>query len=102
MNTEKKFYIDCKHVKMCYPRNVSERVDNLGVLEQYKDQKYTLKEINEIIADLIIKSPYISNSMYLKISVSSNLGYHHILNIRNYEYDKQKQVENPEIGYLYS
>lgn len=101
MNNEKKFYIDCNAVKMCYPHGVSKRVDNLGVLERYKDKKYTLKEINEIIAELIVKNPYISNSMFIKISVSSNLGYHHMLNIRNYEYGKQKQVENPEIGYLY-
>lgn len=99
---EKRFYIDFKSIRMCYPSEVSKVVTNFGVLEQYKDKKYTMKEINEIIANLIMKNPYISNSMSIKINILNGMGYHHILDIKNYDYKNQSRDKGfKEIGFLY-
>lgn len=98
---ERLFYIDFKTIRMCYPREVSEYVVDYGVLKQYKDKKYTLKEINEIAAELIVKMPYISNSMHIKINIMSNRSYHHMLVINNYDYDKQEREKDSRIKYLY-
>lgn len=96
---KKRFYIDTKSVKYCYPRSVSRFVEDLGVLEEYKDKKYTLDEINQIIADLIIRQPYMKGSMSIKISISSNLGYHHILDFKNYWYDEQEPSNDKSIHF---
>ena len=98
---ERLFYIDFRTIRMIYPRQVSTYVEDYGILEQYKDKKYTLKEINEIVADLVTKTPYINNSMDIKINIMSNRGYHHMLVIRNYDYDKQEREKDPRIKFLY-
>lgn len=100
---EKKFYININVMKYCYPSSVSRFVEetNFGVLEQYKNKNYTLQEINEIIAELIMKQPYIPGSMTLKLSVSSNLGYHHILDFKNYWYKEEKQSDDQVIRFRF-
>lgn len=98
--TDRRFYIDFSTIQLCYPKEVSKWVTDFGELEQYKDQKYTLKEINEIIAQLVVKSPYIENSMHIKIQVMG-IGYHHTLNFKNYNYSQQKREENPRIKFLF-
>jgi hypothetical protein len=85
---------------MCYPYEISKRINDFGVLEQYKDKKYTMAEINQIVADLIMKNPYISNSMFIKICVMSGMGYHHILDIKNYNYSKQERTDK-EVRFQY-
>ena len=100
IENEKRFYIDFNTIKMLYPKEVSKPVTNFGVLEKYKDKKYTMKEINEIIAELVVKRPFISNSMNIHINVMG-IGYHHMLDIKNYNYDKQKRTDVEEVGFLY-
>jgi len=100
IENEKRFYIDFNTIKMIYPREVSKKVTNFGVLEQYRDKKYTMKEINEIIAELITKRPFISNSMSIHINVMG-IGYHHMLDIKNYNYDKQNRIDNAKVEFLY-
>ena len=98
---DKKFYIDFSHITRIYPRETSKRVQNFGVLEQFKDNKYTLREINEIIAELMVKTPFIKGSMEIKLTVNSNRGYHHILVFKNYEYEKQNREDSEKIGFLF-
>lgn len=101
IENQKRFYIDFNTIKMIYPFEVSKKVTHFGVLEPYRDQKYTLKEINAIIADLIQKTPYIEGSMRIHMSVKNGMGYHYILDINNYRYDEQKRSEQKEIQFLY-
>jgi len=101
LENEKRFYIDFNSIRMCYPYEVSKKVSNFGVLNEYKDKKYTLKEINDIIATLITKTPYVANSMSLHVNIMNGLGYHYILDINNYNYGKQVQTEEKEIHFLY-
>lgn len=72
---------------------------NFGVLEEYRDKKYTLKEMNEIIAGLIIKQPFVTGSMNLKIAIYNGMGYHHILDFKNYFYKEEGRTENEEISF---
>ena len=97
---DKRFYINLKTTKMCYPSSIRTSVKNYGVLSKYENKKYTLHEINAIVAELIIKQPFISNSMFLEIYIMNGGGYHHILNISNYEYKNQKREKAPEIKFL--
>ena len=102
---DKKFYIDLNSIKRCYPSSIRTNVKNYGVLSKYENKKYTLREINAILAELIIKQPFISNSMFLEIKIMkiNNMNeesYHHILSINNYEYKDQKREKAPEIKFL--
>jgi len=99
------FYIDCDHISICYPCKTRQYLDNLGVLEQYKNKKYSLEEINKIIADIIIKTPFVNNSMNLDINVCYSdgkaKGFHHIISIKNYWYENQQKEDKPEIKYMF-
>lgn len=92
-----KYFIDCDHITICYPYETTQKLKYIGVLEQYRGKKYSLKEINVIIADLIIKTPYVDNAMGLEIHVlwteKNVTGYHHLLSFKNYWYEKQKRTE---------
>lgn len=98
---DKKFYINFDYITRIYPKEISKRVSNFGVLEKYKDKKYTLKEVNEIIAELIVKTPFIEGSMEIELSVMSNRGYHHMLVFKNYEYSNQNRTNSEEIKFLF-
>ena len=101
LQKDRHFYIDFQTIRMIYPNQVSKCVEDYGVLNRYKDKKYTLKGINEIAAELIMKMPYINNSMDIKINIMSNRGYHHMLVIKNYDYNKQSREEAPMIKFLH-
>ena len=98
---DKKFYIDLSSIKMCYPSAISTGVKKYGVLSKYENKKYTLHEMNAIVAELIVKQPFISNSMVLEINIMNAGSYHHMLNIKNYEYKNQKREKAPEIKFMY-
>lgn len=98
---EKVFYIDFDTMKICYPYEISERVTGFGVLEQYRNKKYTLKEINEIIAELVIRTPFISNSMSLYMTVYGMNRIHFMLNIPNYEHENQNKEYKPEVKFMF-
>ena len=97
---DKKFYINLNTIEMCYPSSIRTKVKNHGVLSKYENKKYTLREINAIVAELIIKQPFISNSMFLEIKIMNEGSYHHSLSINNYEYKDQKREKEPEIKFL--
>lgn len=99
---EKVFYIDFDFMKMCYPYEINESVTGFGVLEPYRNKKYTLKEINEIIAELVIRTPYISHSMGLYMTVYGPMHkIHFMLSIPNYEHDNQSKEKQPEVKFMF-
>lgn len=103
---EKVFFFDLSRIRTLYPYQISEKVDGLGVLEQYRDKKYNLKEVNEIIADLIIKTPYIPNAMYLDVDVlfydeEGVMNIHHSLTFHNHNFEDQERQEVQSILFLY-
>lgn len=98
---DKNFYINFNHITRTYPKEISKVVNNFGVLEKYRDKKYTLKEVNEIISQLIVKTPFILGSMEIKMDIMSNCGYHHILVFKNYEYHSQNRTDKEEIKFLF-
>ena len=101
-HNDKIFYIDFDSIRTCYPYDVSRSVkSNLGELEKHRDKKYTMLEMNRIIARLIQNPPYVSGSMDIKICVMRGRAYHHILDFKNYDYKNQTREENPTIKFLY-
>lgn len=102
--TETTFYLDLDYVTYCYPYKVSKVTRNLGVLNKYIGKEYTEKEINKIVAEFMVKKPYVNNSMDLNINVmyrkDSTIGYYHTLSFRNLDFDTQIRT-NDEIKFLY-
>lgn len=101
MKKEKQFYIDFDHISTVFPSRISEKVSNFGPLSIHQDELYTLEQINEIIAKLIVKTPYIPGYMDITLIVMNKHGYHHILTFKNYDYAKQKKSETKSIEFLY-
>lgn len=103
MNPEKDavFYLDLKYAKMIYPYSVSRVIENLGVLDQYRNKMYTRSEINKIIYDLLERNVFIPNSMEIRINVMANNGYYQMLTIKNFGYEKQEKTEEAVVQFKY-
>lgn len=88
-----KYYIEVKSITYCYPYEVDKKVTDYGVLNKYIGKEFSRKEIDKIIAKMIINHPYIDNSMNLKLSVMRKTekfkSFYHILDFRNYNYENQ-------------
>ena len=89
------YYIDEKSIRYCYPYGTDQTVkeQNYGVLSNYIGKKFTRDEMDQIIAEMVVKHPYIENSMHLHLAVMRNRSYYYILDFHNYDYDKQDQGE---------
>lgn len=83
------YYIDEKSIRCQYPYEADKRVTDYGVLTKYIGKKFSRKEMDKIIAEMIIKHPYIDNSKCLHIAVMRNRSYYHILEFRNYKYENE-------------
>lgn len=83
------FYIDEKSIKYCYPFETNKTATNYGVLEKYIGKKFSREEMDRIIAEMIIRHPYIENSMQLHLAIMRNRSYYHILEFHNYKYEKE-------------
>lgn len=86
----KEYYIN-NYITCCYPHELSKRVGRFGVLDKYIGERYSRDEIDTIIAELIIRRPYVSNSMRLTIDIMRGNNYYHMLRFKNYDYKKQKR-----------
>lgn len=90
----KKYFID-GFITYCYPYDVSKATKNYGVLSEYMGKYFNRDEVDKIICELIMKHPYVENSMYLNLSVKwtdeNVTGYYHILNFKNDNYEKQSK-----------
>ena len=97
----KKYFID-DFITYCYPYDVSHMTQNYGVLSDYIGKYFNRDEIDEIICELIMRHPYVENSMSLHLSVQwtdgNTVGYYHILDFSNDNYEQQKRG-NLEIKY---
>jgi len=104
MSQTKPCFIDFNFITRIFPREVSKKVKQFGVLTSYENERYTLSEMNDIIAELIRKTPYIPNAMSITIRVMYNNEYHHILTFKNYNYKQQERIQDDnqeEIQFLY-
>lgn len=102
MSNNALYYIDCKNVKTIYPGETSKKVDDLGILKQYEDKKFTLREINQITAELIVKTPYVPGAMSVEFAIKRSTGhFHHILTFKNYDYEKQTKEDSKVVKFLY-
>lgn len=90
----KQYYID-KHVTYCYPYETKKLTKEYGVLSKYIGKYFSRDEIDEIICELVMKHPYIENSMMLNLAVMWRderiVGYYHTLDFRNDNYEKQNR-----------
>lgn len=105
IQTDKIFFLDLSRLTKLYPYEVTKEVKDFGVLEKYKDQQYTLNEINQIIAELMVKQPYIPNAMHLNVRFmyrdeKNILNYHQSITFRNYFYKEQERTENDTVLFL--
>lgn len=93
------FYIDEKSIRYCYPCETEKKVTDYGVLAKYIGKRFSEREIDKIISEMILRHPYIDNSMSLHLSIMKNHSCYHILTFRNYDYNKQKKGDS-SIKYL--
>lgn len=91
---EEYYYISKRSIQYCYPCEYDKTVTEYGVLEKYIGKRYTREEMDKIIAEMIIRHPYIEGSMRLNLSVmkfNKGRSYYHMLDFRNYNYKNQKK-----------
>lgn len=88
-----KYFIEVNSITYQYPYGIDKKVTDYGVLNKYIGKEFSREEIDKIIAEMIIKHPYIDNSMNLKLSIMKKnakvQSFYHILNFRNYNYENQ-------------
>lgn len=93
-NDRKNYFFD-KYITYCFPYETWKTVKNYGVLQKYIDKKYTREEIDKIICEMIANHPYIEGSMFIKIRICKKekygVSYYHLLDFRNYQYERQKK-----------
>ena len=69
------------------------KVTDYGVLNKYIGKEFSRKEIDKIIAEMILKHPYIDNSKFIELSIMRKTAefksFYHTLNFRNYNYKNQ-------------
>jgi len=90
----KKYFID-DFITYCYPYDISKSIKDYGALSKYIGKYFNRDEMDKIICELIMKHPYVENSMWLQLSVQwieeNVTGYYHILNFKNDNYEKQNK-----------
>ena len=64
-----KYFIEVNSITYQYPYGIDKKVTDYGVLNKYIGKEFSRKEIDKIIAKMILKHPYIDNSMNLKLSI---------------------------------
>ncbi|RHO95795.1 hypothetical protein DW019_11120 [Clostridium sp. AF37-5] len=85
------YYINEKSIRYCYPYETDKKVTDYGVLAEYIGKKFSRKEMDKIIAEMILRHPYIDSSMRLYLDVMRNQSYYHMLVFHNYNYNKQEK-----------
>ena len=99
----KKYFIS-NDITYLYPHEISENVKEYGVLSAYMGKYYDRDEIDKIMCEMIMRHPYIENSVMLTFSVmyvytENNVrGYYQHFCFKNDNY-KQQTKGNLEIKY---
>lgn len=99
---EKVYYIES--VSCCMPYYTECTTYNYGVLERYIDKEYSRSGIDKIIAEMIIKHPYINGSMFVRVCIEYKYfdekrnrkikGIYHNLRFDNDNYKNQTEDGN--------
>lgn len=88
----KKYFID-DYTTYCYPYETRKSTKDYGVLSKYIGKYFNRDEADKIICELIMRHPYIENSMEVEIKImwkeKNMTGFYHILDIRNDNFEKQ-------------
>lgn len=88
---QEEYYIDENSIRYCYPYETDNKATDYGVLSNYIGKKYSRKEMDKIVAEMILRHPYIKGSMRLHLNVMRNQSYYHMLTFKNYAYKKQEK-----------
>ncbi len=92
----KKYYID-EFIAYCYPYETNKATENYGVLAKYMGKYFNRNEMDKIICELIMKHPYVENSMRLEIRIMYKderaymCGFYHILDFQNDNFKEQNR-----------
>lgn len=105
--TDKIFFIDFNSIAVLFPFEIAGPIEHYGVLEQYRDKKYTMKEMNAIIAELIEKQPYVPTAMNISIHTmytnqENETCYHHSIHFKNHLHTSQQRKEDHTIQFLFA
>lgn len=84
-----KYYINEKSIRFHYPYETDKRVSDYGVLSEYIGKSFSRKEMDEIIAEMILRHPYVEGSRNLHLAVMRNQSHYHLLEFHNYKYKAQ-------------
>ena len=91
----KQYYFD-KPMFFTYPGGCSLKVADFGVLQKYIGNYYSKTEMDRIIADMMLKHPYVSGAYELNINISKVVDantseYYHMLTFKNDNCEKQEK-----------
>lgn len=91
----KQYYFD-KPMFFTYPGGCSLKVADFGVLQKYIGNYYSKTEMDRIIADMMMKHPYVSGAYELNINISrvvdaNTSEYYHMLKFKNDNYEQQEK-----------
>lgn len=90
---KEEYYIEEKSIRYCYPCETDRRITekDYGVLTNYIGKKFTREEMDQIVSEMVLRHPYVSNAMHLHLAVMRNRSYYHILDFHNYDYKNQER-----------
>lgn len=90
---KEEYYIEKDSLRYYYPYEADRRITekDYGVLTNYIGKKFTREEMDQIISEMVLKHPYVSNAKGLHLAVMRNHSYYHILDFRNYDYENQER-----------
>ena len=88
----KKYFID-DYITYCYPYETRKSTKDYGMLSKYIGKYFNRDEADKIICELIMRHPYIENSMEVELRImweEKNItGFYHILNFKNDNFKNQ-------------
>lgn len=94
-NSKDEYYFIDEFISYCYPYECDRKTQSYGVLKKYMGNKYTREEMDRIIAELVMRHPYVSNSMSLKIRFMKQsdkiASFYCVIDFKNYDYPNQKK-----------
>ena len=103
----KKYYVGS--ISYCFPYDFRRTIQSdfggvcheelLGVLEKYSKVYMSEREADKFICDLILKHPYMEDSMELTICIMRSDGketeFYHIITIKNDSYSTNNKIYKP-------
>lgn len=99
----KQYYFN-DYISFRYPEDLSEYVNDWGVLSKYKDKLFTREEMDDIICEMVKRHPYVPHGLTVKIKTlwineEGEKGYYHILYFTNDDCYEQVKEDVSVIKY---